>query len=683
VPVAPSTAGYGRDSNQREGPVTTGTVTPLGYLSDHETKVDLLNNEAIARTIVRLINETVDSPVTIGVHGDWGAGKSSVLEMVEAAFSEGDDVLCLKFSGWQFQGFEDAKIALIEGVVNGLIEKRSLATKAAEEVKRILKSIDWLKVAKKGGGLALTAFTGIPVLGLEEIFGSAVEFIKDTVTDKDSREAVLKQLTDLKKEKAGETVGRNVPTEIKEFRKAYKDLIAKAGIKRLVVLIDDLDRCLPQTAIETLEAIRLFVLWDKTAFIVGADEGMIEVAVRDHFKNFPEIDVTPNARETTQNYTRSYLEKLLQVPFRIPALGETETGIYVTLLLLGRALGEDTAEFAKLLALGRSALGRPWEGKGIDRDAIRAAVGDRFGDIADALNLAERVSPVLATGTKGNPRQIKRFLNALALRLAVARERGFGKAIDQSHLAKIMLAEMFLHQSVFDHIATTAASSDDGICPEIAAIEKIAAGRPERAIGGEDGSAGAEPTSPVLDDWKTRPEVLRWAHVKPDLGAVSLKPYLFVIKDRKNYLGAAAPLSPKLMALLDRLLGGEMSAKGAVADLRNINLSEAVQLFESVRRKALDAPNFDARPPAMAGAVAMVEAHPSLQGRYVDILETIPADRVGLWVASGHGVVTEDVPKNRLAALYERWKKATKNPLLRAALDPKKPAKGSGKHGNV
>jgi len=105
-----------------------------------------------------------------------------------------------------------------------------------------------------------------------------------------------------------------VPTEIKEFREAYKELIKKSGIKRLIVLIDDLDRCLPQTAIETLEAIRLFVLWDKTAFIVGADEGMIEVAVRDHFKNFPEIDVTPNARETTQNYTRSYLESCFRCP---------------------------------------------------------------------------------------------------------------------------------------------------------------------------------------------------------------------------------------------------------------------------------------------------------------------------------------------------------------------------------
>ncbi len=53
-------------------------------LSDNETKIDLLNNEAIAKTIVTPLREKPEHPVTVGVHGDWGAGKSSVLEVVEA-----------------------------------------------------------------------------------------------------------------------------------------------------------------------------------------------------------------------------------------------------------------------------------------------------------------------------------------------------------------------------------------------------------------------------------------------------------------------------------------------------------------------------------------------------------------------------------------------------------------------
>ena len=46
-------------------------------LSDNETKVDLLNNEAIAATITELLQEQLDHPITIGIHGDWGAGNQA------------------------------------------------------------------------------------------------------------------------------------------------------------------------------------------------------------------------------------------------------------------------------------------------------------------------------------------------------------------------------------------------------------------------------------------------------------------------------------------------------------------------------------------------------------------------------------------------------------------------------
>jgi predicted KAP-like P-loop ATPase len=72
-------------------------------LSDNETKVDLLNNDPIAKTIVAVLRKQPDRPVTIGVHGDWGAGKSSILEMIEAELCTEDGVLCLKFNGWRFQ----------------------------------------------------------------------------------------------------------------------------------------------------------------------------------------------------------------------------------------------------------------------------------------------------------------------------------------------------------------------------------------------------------------------------------------------------------------------------------------------------------------------------------------------------------------------------------------------------
>ena len=281
-------------------------------LTDNETKIDLLNNEAIAKTIIALLRTRPDQPVTVGVHGDWGAGKSSVLEMIEAGFANEAKVLCLKFNGWRFQGFEDAKIALIEGIVTGLIEKRPMLTKATEAVKNVLRRIDLLKLAKKAGGLAFMVHTGIPTPGMvESIVGTLEGLLADPtkLATKENIETVVDSVKGLLKPK-GEGDSTNVPHEINAFRKAFDELLKKADIEQLVVLIDDLDRCLPDTAIETLEAIRLFVFTSRTAFVIAADESMIEYAVRKHFPDLPDTS-------GPQTYARDYLEKLIQVPFRI------------------------------------------------------------------------------------------------------------------------------------------------------------------------------------------------------------------------------------------------------------------------------------------------------------------------------------------------------------------------------
>jgi hypothetical protein len=132
------------------------------FISDNETAVDLLYYEAIAKTIVGLINESAEEPMSIGIHGDWGAGKSSILLMTEKAFSDSSDILCLRFNGWQFQGFEDAKAALLEKIVIELRDARPEVEKVKEKAKDLLKRIDYLKLGKKALPWAFTVATGIP-----------------------------------------------------------------------------------------------------------------------------------------------------------------------------------------------------------------------------------------------------------------------------------------------------------------------------------------------------------------------------------------------------------------------------------------------------------------------------------------------------------------------------------------
>src|SRR3546814_9091124 len=81
--------------------------------------------------------------------------------MVEEAFSD-DRVLCVRFNGWLFQGFEDAKAVLIETIVEELRRKRPTSAKVAEQAKKVLRRVDWMKLARKAGAYGLTLATGMP-----------------------------------------------------------------------------------------------------------------------------------------------------------------------------------------------------------------------------------------------------------------------------------------------------------------------------------------------------------------------------------------------------------------------------------------------------------------------------------------------------------------------------------------
>lgn len=644
----------------------TKTNDKINILSDNETKVDLLSNEAIATTIINLILEHPDRPITIGVHGDWGAGKSSVLEMIEAGFEKQEQVICLKFNGWRFQGFEDAKIVLLEGIVTALIEKRPALTKASEKVKSIIRRIDWFKVAKNLGGLALALSTGIPpIVQLQ----TAITTIDDMVRDPSKRPS--QDQIDAALENAHSLVkldtSKNVPEEINEFRKAFDELLDQAEISRLIVLIDDLDRCLPETAIETLEAIRLFVFTKRTAFVVAADEAMIEYAVRKHFPDLP-------SSTGPQTYARNYLEKLIQIPFRIPPLGVTETKIYVTLLLIGAELEESDPEFGKLIGAARDRLKRPWSGDTIDATLIKETLGEKAALANQALILSDQIGPILANGTLGNPRQIKRFLNALKLRKRTADARGFCDAIGIPILAKFMLAELFM-QRLFEQIAYKAVSSSDGICEELTQLEAAAASSNEpRIVAAKQAGqrlvktsrkeafsdeGNRELGSALLKEWLENQQYLEWAAIKPPLAGIDLRPYLFVTKDRKNYFGTTTALG-LLATITELLLGPKISIQAREADIKRLSPTEANAAFEQVRSLIIGNDEFETQPAGIDGMSVLVKAHPALQGNLLDFLEGLPAERLGLWVVSGWSDVIKDaVMIDRFQKLLQRWSTVT------------------------
>ncbi|OYT93525.1 MAG: NTPase KAP [Burkholderiales bacterium PBB3] len=643
------------------------------FLNDQETSTDLLYYEAIARTVVRFIQETPCAPVTIGVHGDWGAGKSSVLKMTESALKGKDRVLCLWFNGWTFEGFEDAKTVLIETLIDELRRARPTSTKVADAAKKLLKRVDWLKLARKSGGLALTTLTGIPSPGqLGGVIDMVSAFVKkpqDQISVDDLK-SFAGQAQEYVKE-PNEAVDR-IPEHIHAFRKEFEELLDAAELDRLVVIVDDLDRCLPHTAIATLEAIRLFLMVDRTAFVIGADELMIEYAVKEHFPDLP-----PSSGPV--GYARNYLEKLIQVPFRVPALGLSETRVYITLLLAELALPKGDAGFLRLLEAARKDMQRPWQSRGLDTVTIREALGPVVPDkVQEAQTISSVLSKILTEGTHGNPRQIKRFLNSMMLRRAIAEERGFGDEIKLPVLGKIMLAERF-YPDLYKQLAQLAAA-EGGKPASLVQFE-----RSLKPLPTVDSAAVKTVSKPVIDvkqsaaksgdatalsqeatDWMKVEWIKGWAAIDPPLSDVDLRPYVFVTRDKRGSLGGLA-VSAHLENLIERLMGGKIAARSCVAEVSKLSPQELDDVFTAVSDQALQADDLSTEPSGIQGLMVLSEHTPEMGRRLIEFAKSLNLPKVGLWPANMVANIKHPQLLGDVNSLISQWVEQTESTKLRTA----------------
>lgn len=193
--------------------------------------------------------------------------------------------------------------------------------------------------------------------------------------------------------------------EFSEFQKSFESLLKMTKIQKLIILIDDLDRCLPKVTIETLEAVRLFLFSKSTAFVIAADEAMIEYAVRSYFPNYP----SENEQNTGYEYSRRYLEKLIQVPFRIPVLGKVESEMYTTMLMIGSALDETDENFNQLLNIAIGRMKKPWENSGLTIDDVQTALGEKYVQASEPFAVANQIADILSKKYSGKSTQNKKI----------------------------------------------------------------------------------------------------------------------------------------------------------------------------------------------------------------------------------------------------------------------------------
>lgn len=610
--------------------------------NDCETEIDLIGHKNLARAVINLIREKNLSPLTIGIHGDWGAGKTSMLRFICNELGSDKKILCLTFNGWLFEGYDDTKSALMETIITELTKAQPANRKLREQGKKLLKRVNWLRFARKTAGIAFTLATGIPDVSLIEGLISQVRKIVANPSDTSAIEKG-KELISAFQSSMKEQDKKTIPTEIHAFRKEFEKLLDTAKIDRLVVIVDDLDRCLPSTAIDTLEAIRLFLFVPKTTFILAADENMIAYAVSKHF---PELPITVGQAD----YSRNYLEKLIQVPIRIPPLNKRETQIYIALLFIEHALAEDKTLKDRIVTISNKIISTPSSETTL-RDSINTELGSIPAAIQDSLLLSEKIGSVLAEGLKGNPRQIKRFLNTIMLRLKIAEAYGINSQINLHVLAKLMLLERF-NEQIYKDLVTQLGQSVDGRIDKLKGFEE---------------SIKSEESGTMPQEWN-KDTIIAWGKIDPPLGVIDLRPYIYISREKDvGFAGLRKDLEQIFKRLSDAT---ELTLPRMEADLKLLTIEDAKKIFNALVYKINSSSDLRTKPREFDGLCFLCKSQEDLQDSLTTWLNGLPVCNIGNWVLVGiKAILSKDSAIEAYGKLFEKWKTQSENLSLKKAVE--------------
>ena len=543
---------------------------PVRLWSDEPSPVDLLAFGAVAQTAVEAVLDDTLDPIALGISGPWGSGKSTVLKLIEAelasrsAFGANRQILVIQTDPWRYDPDVGAKATLILEVLNALTTELEKRDGVAEEVegalKKLAKRVNWVKALKLAARSSITL--QLP----------AIEDLSGLVND-------------------GDIEGEPEPRNLDEFRQDFAALLADrqlSHVQRVVVLVDDLDRCLPETVVDTLETMRLFLSVPKMSFVIAADEDRVADALRDRY---PAENQPPGE---TEEPARLYLHKIVQTTLRLPALSRFDTEAYLLLLLLQSRLGNSLtrAQFEQILS-GCTEL--RLVAKAIDSIEVPDGL-----DIAGEMQFAARLTPILYEKLRGNPRRVKRFLNDLNLRSSIAERRGI--ELDDSVVAKLMVLELLLPEE-FDMVLDWLARGE--LRSRLAQLEK-AAGQPvsaESPSGDDDHrqELGATPkklrsigklTSEQPEEERFTDNLVRWAKLAPSFENIDLSPYLHLAASFAGTPLIDSGLAERLRDLAANLLSSSRAAQKSVtdADIQHLTQADAHALIEHLGRMARDRP---------------------------------------------------------------------------------------------
>jgi len=251
----------------------------MHLLSDNPATEDTLGFGQMATVLYTVIRETPYRPFTIGIFGEWGSGKSTLMKLIQTSLQR-DGVKTVWFNAWKYDNKEVIWNALIQEIFYTMqrdpeIQKRDNAETFKKDVAHA--AAELAKYAAK----------------------VATRFIPGGIIKEEDVDGVLEAL---RPPSANDDLFDFINRFEGTFDQLVKEYVGNPD-GYLVIFIDDLDRCLPENAIAVMEALKLYLDRANCVFVIGAERSIIEEGIKERYRDNPRLS------------GKDYLEKIIQLPF--------------------------------------------------------------------------------------------------------------------------------------------------------------------------------------------------------------------------------------------------------------------------------------------------------------------------------------------------------------------------------
>lgn len=273
-------------------------------------ELDNFGIEPFENGLTKFINNS-NTPITIALQGEWGSGKTSLMNSLQENLSIGDNSKyhSVWLNTWEYALMKDAQSTLID-----------IITKLIQEVS------DKIGIEKNQKERLLNGIKKIGVSALR--IGGAFHSIGNAVAD---------EIENSRNNDSSATIG-----EIRnELEKIIVDFIKNDKRNGFIFFIDDLDRIDPPVAVQLLELLKNIFTLKNCVFVLAIDYDVVIKGLEPKFGKLSEL----NEREF-----RSFFDKIIQVPFSMP-VSRYETDKFLKESLVSTDyINEATANNVELIA---------------------------------------------------------------------------------------------------------------------------------------------------------------------------------------------------------------------------------------------------------------------------------------------------------------------------------------------